>query len=338
MKDIRQKAKELMRGACRLCPICDGRVCAGEVPGMGGLGSGTAFKNNVKALAEIALNMRLIHTASAPETSCSHLGMNLDMPVVAAPIGGMFNFNDAVTEETYAEAVVEGCKNAGIIGCTGDGVPPIITQAAFAAITAAKGHGISFIKPWESDDLDEKLDRSFACGCKIVGMDIDAAGLITLRKMGHPVGPKSPKELAAIVEKVHTAGCKFILKGIMTVADAEEAVTAGVDCIVVSNHGGRVMEYAPGTARVLPAIARAVKGQVTIMVDGGVRSGADVFKMLALGADLVGIGRPIVWAAIGGGTEGVSKYIAQVKGELVQTMVLTGCKNIAAINEDVLFA
>jgi ERF superfamily. len=57
MKDIRQKAKELMRGACRLCPICDGRVCAGEVPGMGGLGSGSAFKNNVKALAEIALNM-----------------------------------------------------------------------------------------------------------------------------------------------------------------------------------------------------------------------------------------------------------------------------------------
>lgn len=74
------------------------------------------------------------------------------------------------------------------------------------------------------------------------------------------------------------------------------------------------------------------------MVDGGVRSGADVFKMLALGVDLVGIGRPIVWAAIGGGTSGVSKYIAQVKGELVQTMVLTGCKNIAAINEDVLFA
>ena len=88
------------------------------------------------------------------------------------------------------------------------------------------------------------------------------------------------------------------------------------------------------------AIADPHKSKIyyRFMVDGGVRSGADVFKMLALGADLVGIGRPIVWAAIGGGTEGVSKYIAQVKGELVQTMVLTGCKNIAAINEDVLFA
>ena len=86
--------------------------------------------------------MCLIHIARAPETSCIHPRMNLDMPVVAAATTGMSKFNDAVTEETYAEAVVEGCMNAGIIGCTGDGVPPIITQATFAAITAAKGHGI----------------------------------------------------------------------------------------------------------------------------------------------------------------------------------------------------
>lgn len=152
------------------------------------------------------------------------------------------------------------------------------------------------------------------------------------------MGPKSLKELTAIVAKIHQAGCKFILKGIMTVADAKAAVAAGADCIVVSNHGGRVMEYAPGTARVLPAIAAAVKGQITVMVDGGVRSGADVFKMLALGADLVGIGRPIVWAAIGGGAAGVSKYLTQLKGELVQTMVLTGCQDIAAITGDALFA
>lgn len=106
MKEIRQKAKELMRGACRLCPVCDGRACAGEVPGMGGLGSAAAFKDNVKALAETALNMRLIHEADAPDTSCTGLGLHLAMPVVAAPIGGMFNFNDAVTEEDYVTAVV----------------------------------------------------------------------------------------------------------------------------------------------------------------------------------------------------------------------------------------
>ena len=337
MKDIRQKAKELMQGACRMCSVCDGRACAGEVPGMGGLGSGFAFKDNVKALAAVALNMRLVHAVRTPETSCTWLGLDLDIPVLAAPIGGMFNFNDAITENKYIEAVVQGCKEAGVIGCTGDGVPPVTTNAAFTAIAAAKGHGIPFIKPWESNELDEKLERSFASGSKIIGMDIDAAGLTTLRKMGRPVGPKNPQELATIIEKIHKAGCKFVLKGIMTVADAKEAVAAKADCIVVSNHGGRVLEYAPGTARVLPEIAKAVKGQISIMVDGGVRCGADVLKMLALGADVVGIGRPIVWAAIGGGATGVSRSFSQIKDELVQNMVLTGCKDISAINASVLF-
>lgn len=337
MKEIRQKAKELMKGSCRDCPVCDGRVCASEVPGMGGLGTGASFKDNVKALAEIALNMRLIHGAREPETSCKWLGLELSLPVVAAPIGGMFNFKDATTEDKYIEAVVSGSNSAGVIGCSGDGVPPVITDSAFASISAAKGRGIPFIKPWESNELDEKLERSFATGCKIVGMDIDAAGLITLRKMGRPVGPKTPKELAAVIEKAHKAGCKFVVKGVMTVEDARYAAQAGADCIVVSNHGGRVMENAPGTARVLPAIAGAVKGQISIMVDGGVRSGADVLKMLALGADVVGIGRPVVLAAIGGGAEGVAKYFEQVKSELVQNMVLTGCQDIASINDSVLF-
>ena len=337
MKDIRKKAKEMMQGACRDCPVCDGRACAGEVPGMGGLGTGAAFKKNVSALADISLNMRLIHGAKEPSTAVSLLGLTLALPVVAAPIGGMFNFKDAVTEDVYIKAVVDGGKAAGVIGCTGDGVPPVITDGAFAAISGAGGHGIPFIKPWESAELDEKLERAFASGCSIVGMDIDAAGLITLRKMGRPVGPKTPKELAAIIEKAHKAGKKFIVKGIMTVDDAQRAVEAGADCIVVSNHGGRVLEHAPGTAVVLPAIAAAVKGKTVIMADGGVRTGADVLKMLALGADFVGIGRPVVLAAIGGGAEGVTKYFEQIKSELIQNMVLTGCADVAAISGDVLY-
>ena len=90
-------------------------------------------------------------------------------------------------------------------------------------------------------------------------------------------------------------------------------------------------------AVVLPAIAAAVKGKTVIMADGGVRTGADVLKMLALGADFVGIGRPVVLAAIGGGAEGVTKYFEQIKGELLQNMVLTGCADIASIGKDVLY-
>lgn len=340
MDDTRKKAKELMKGACRVCPVCDGRVCAGEVPGMGGLGSAASFKANVRALADISLNMRLIHGATSPCTAVNRLGLDLALPVVAAPIGGMFNFNNAMAEADYARAVVSGSRAAGAIGCGGDGVPPEISGSAFAAIKEADGFGIPFIKPWEGAELHEKLDLaldSVSSGCRLVGMDIDAAGLVTLRKMGRPVGPKTPEELGAIAGRIHAAGCRFIVKGIMTVSDALLAVEAGADCIVVSNHGGRVLEYAPATALVLPAIAAAVKGRTVVMADSGVRSGADVLKMLALGADLVGIGRPVSLAAIGGGVEGVAAYFRRIQSELMQTMLLTGCPDIASISESVLY-
>lgn len=337
MKDIRAKAKELMKGACRVCPVCDGRACAGEVPGMGGLGSGEAFKDNVRALSEIGLNMRLIHEVTEPDTACSWLGLPLSMPVLVSPMAGMFNFGEAVTEEAFVNSVLTGCRNAGIYGGTGDSAPPAILEAALAGLALVNGQGIPFIKPWEGRELEEKMDRALASGCSVMGMDIDAAGLVTLRKMGRPVGPKSVREHAAIVKKAHAAGVKFILKGIMTVSDAKLALEAGADCIMVSNHGGRVLASAPGTARVLPAIAEAVGSHISVVVDGGVRNGADIVKMLALGAHAVGIGRPAAIAAIGGGAKGLDKYLDTLRNELAQTMILTGCPDVASVSKDVLF-
>ncbi|MDL2210524.1 alpha-hydroxy-acid oxidizing protein [Desulfovibrio sp. OttesenSCG-928-O18] len=338
MQTIRETARGLLKGSCRVCPVCDGRACAGEVPGMGGLGTGAAFKNNVRALADLDLNMRLIHEVKEPQTGVSWLGLELAMPVVAAPIGGKFNFNNAMPEEEYAAAVVAGSNAAGVVGCTGDGVPPEIVGGGFDAIIAAKGRGIPFVKPWEGAELDEKLGRALASGAPVIGMDVDAAGLITLRKMGRPVAPKSLKELSAIIDTVHKGGAKFIVKGVMTVSDACLAVEAGADCIVVSNHGGRVLPSCPGTAEVLPGIAEAVRGKISIMVDGGVRNGFDVMKMLALGADVVGIGRPVTIAAVGGRADGVATYFNTVKAELTQAMVLTGCQTVKDITESVLFS
>ena len=236
--------------------------------------------------------------------SAHGLGVPLSMPVVASPLAGMFNFGEAVTEASYAKSVLEGCKDAGIIGSTGDGAPHAIIEAALESLQAVGGHGIPFIKPWEGKELDEKLDRALASSCPAVGMDIYAAGLVTLRKMGRPVGPKPLSEHTRIVKKIHAAGIKFILKGIMTVSDALLAVESGADCIVASNHGGRVLASSPGTARVLPAIAEAAGSKMSVMVDGGVRNGADGPKRLALGEDIVGRGRPGAIAALGGGGGG----------------------------------
>ena len=99
MKEIKDKARELMKGFCRVCKVCDGKACAGEVPGMGGLNTAASFKNNVTALADIRVNMRLLHDAVEPDTSCSVLGYDLDMPVLAAPIGGIRSDERRVGQE-----------------------------------------------------------------------------------------------------------------------------------------------------------------------------------------------------------------------------------------------
>lgn len=335
MKDVRKHARELMEGYCRVCPVCNGKACAGEVPGMGGLGTGSSFMNNVEALSALRFNMRLVHGAEQPNTVTEVLGLKLAMPVFAAPIGGVsFNMGGKITEEAYLEAVLGGCVDRGVVGCSGDGVPPFIHEAGFTTIQALGGVGIPFIKPWEDKELFEKLDRAVATGASVVGMDIDAAGLVTLRLMGRPVGPKPLDKLKDIITHVPA---KFVVKGIMTPDDAKRAVDAGAAGIVVSNHGGRVLDHTPGTAETLPAIARAVKGQIAILADGGVRSGGDVLKMLALGADAVMIGRPVAIAAVGGQREGVAKYLDQLRGELVQAMILTGCASVADVDGRVLF-
>jgi isopentenyl diphosphate isomerase/L-lactate dehydrogenase-like FMN-dependent dehydrogenase len=139
------------------------------------------------------------------------------------------------------------------------------------------------------------------------------------------------KEIAAAAEK------PFILKGIMTVKGALKALEAGASAIVVSNHGGRVLDQCPSTAEVLPAIVKAVGGEMTILVDGGIRTGLDIFKALALGADGVIIARPYVTAVYGGAQEGVKVYTDKLKAELADIMSMCGAKTIKDINADMLF-
>ncbi len=335
MKEIYASARKLMKGYCRVCRECNGDACAGEVPGMGGLGTASSFKANISALRKIQFNMRLVHDVVEPDTSVSILGKKLLLPVLAAPIGGVsFNMGDCISEEDYIKSIIFGCREKGIIGCTGDGVPDFIHETGLSVIKRANGHGIPFIKPWEDKELFEKLDKVRDSKADIMGIDIDAAGLITLRKMGRPVTPKTVDKLAQIIKSV---SAKFILKGIMTVEDAVFAVDAGAHAIVVSNHGGRVLDYTPGVADVLPGISNAVKGKITILADGGVRTGGDVLKLIALGADAVMIGRPFSIAAVGGFQEGVEKYSDKIKTELEQAMVLTGVPAIADVSGDILY-
>ena len=164
---------------------------------------------------------------------------------------------------------------------------------------------------------------------------IDAAGLPFLKNLTPPAGSKTVDELKEIVKLMN--GKPFILKGIMTVNGAKKALEAGASGIVVSNHGGRVLDQCPATAEVLPAIVDAVGGKMTILVDGGIRTGMDVFKALALGADAVLIGRPFVNMVYGGGAEGVQVYVDKLKAELADTMAMCGAHKLSDIKRSMLF-
>ena len=118
----------------------------------------------------------------------------------------------------------------------------------------------------------------------------------------------------------------------MTVRGAEKADRAGAAAIVVSNHGGRVLDQCPATAEVLPEIARAVGGRMKILVDGGIRSGLDVLKALALGADAVLIGRPFVTAVYGGEAQGVAAFVGKLQSELADAMAMCGVHSLAEID------
>lgn len=144
-------------------------------------------------------------------------------------------------------------------------------------------------------------------------MDIDAAGLPFLQGLTPPAGSKSVEELKQIVS---WAQRPFILKGIMTARGAEKALEAGASGIVVSNHGGRVLDHCPATAEVLPDIVDAVGGKMTIFVDGAIRSGMDMFKALALGADAVLIGRPLLPPSMAAGRRACSSTSRSSKPSL----------------------
>ncbi|CAF2101547.1 unnamed protein product [Brassica napus] len=126
----------------------------------------------------------------------------------------------------------------------------------------------------------------------------------------------------------------ILIKGILTREDALKAVEAGVDGIVVSNHGGRQLDYSPATITVLEEVVHVVRGRIPVLFDGGVRRGTDVFKALALGAQAVLIGRPLAYALAAKGEDGVKQGIEMLKNEFELTMALSGCPTIGDITRN----
>lgn len=331
-QEILENARTSMGPYCKACPVCNGKACTSQMPGPGAKGTGTVAIRNYEKWQDICVNMDTICENGKADTSFEIFGRTYKAPIFAAPIGAMkLHYGDKYDDLEYNNILVPACADAGIAAFTGDGVNAAVMQGATEAIRAKDGKGIPTVKPWDVNTLQEKLELIKASGSSAVAMDIDAAGLPFLKNLTPPAGSKTTEELAEIVK---AAGVPFILKGIMTVKGALKAKEAGASAIVVSNHGGRVLDQCPATAEVLEEIVQAVGKDMKIFVDGGLRSGVDIFKALALGADAVLIGRPYVTAVYGGGAEGVATYTEKLTTELADTMTMCGAHNLSEISRE----
>jgi isopentenyl diphosphate isomerase/L-lactate dehydrogenase-like FMN-dependent dehydrogenase len=340
LSQVREEARKRLKGICTVNKVCDGqpnRFCMGQSYGksigLGGVGKGLSFTANVDALDRIKLKTRLISKHREPDMSCSFFKQKLEIPIMASSLSGvMACMGGSLSESSFAESILLGSKASGTIGWIGNTSDEGQELTGVNAV-AKSGYGIPIFKPQKNSRLIELFKIAEDAQAVGVGVDLDGVGSTNWERCNKPVFRKSPDDL---VELVHATKLPFIVKGIMSVEDAELAVDAGVKCIDVSNHGGRALDSTRSVADVLPDIRDAVNDKVILTAGGGVRTGFDVLKMLALGADGVLIGRDIIRAVLGGGAIGVRLHFEYLKSELRRGMILTGCNSLNDVDRNIL--
>lgn len=335
-KEIGDQARiRFGKDICWVCKQCDGSNCASGIPGMGGVGRMETFHDNSVALSEYSILPGYIRDHIIPEIHTRFLGYDLKTPIMAAPMTGVgTNMNFVMTDADYANLVVRSFVQNGSLAWLGDGASPEKYKIMLDSLKKASGKGILICKPREDESmLVDRFSEAEADGVFALGMDIDAVNFKTMVQKNLSSITRPLDRLVRLKEKTKLP---FILKGIMNPEDAKLAVEGGFSAIVVSNHGGRVLDGMPGTARVLPKIAEAVKGKIPLLVDGGIRSGMDVFKMLALGADAVLLGRPVAISLVGGEEAGIRFLLQKYSEELKQSMSVTGAKTLVDIKRTML--
>jgi isopentenyl diphosphate isomerase/L-lactate dehydrogenase-like FMN-dependent dehydrogenase len=343
LEDVRNNAREKLKGICGVYKDCDGdprRLCQGQsygkVLGIGGIGSGSSFQNNFLALRKYKLKMKLISEDFTPDTNYNFFGKELSMPIMAASVAGVNSFggDKIITEEEFCRSVILGCRDAGTLGWRGDTYTYSLENSyGLNAIAEAGGWGVKIVKPRDQRTIMQFFNKAEDVRCVAVGIDVDGCGSYAMAKNNKPVFKKSLEELK---ELISSTTLPVIIKGIMTTEDALLAIEAGAAAIVVSNHGGRVLDHTPGTVEVLPNIVREAKGKIKIIVDGGIRTGYDALKMLALGAESVLIGRDIIRASVGAGIKGVQIQMEYMQQTFAKAMKMTNCKSLHEITSDIL--
>jgi isopentenyl diphosphate isomerase/L-lactate dehydrogenase-like FMN-dependent dehydrogenase len=330
----------MLVGICGEFSVCDGqpdRTCTGQKfgasIGFGGAGQGKTFEANYNSLQRYKLKMRVIKPHNTPKMSTSIFDKKIAVPFMGASISGVKNsMNDVVPEDALYRGLLKGAMSSGSIGLVGN-TPESPDDLGVNIVGENNGWGIPIFKPQSQERLLQLIRLADELNAIAVGVDLDGAGSTYWNASNKPVYRKSEKDINELVDSTEKP---VIFKGIMCIEDAIKVLDSGASACYVSNHGGRVLDGGQGMAEVLPEIANEISGKIPIMADGAIRTGFDVLKVLALGADIALIGRPLARMSISGGEVAVKMYYKYVKDDLKKAMILTGCDNLKEVNMDIL--
>ena len=315
----------------------------------GGADDEITLERNVSALKNMSINTSLLPTVNQVDLSTNVLGQQIAFPIMAAPTGAQY-----LAHPEAEIAVAEGAGNFGAITTVATGSSKTVEEIA----GVAKGPLWLQIYHLHDDVTEFMIKKAAAAGFSAICLTVDGVGSGPKEKdRRNNFAPHEERTFADIIhrpdllEKADYQEAKsqmptweklkwfkslsslpLIVKGIMTPADAIMCVENDVAGIIVSNHGGRVIDTCLASIEALPSISESVGDQIEIYFDSGIRRGTDVFKALALGARSVLVGRPVMWGLAINGAEGIKTMFGILKREVETVMIQAGVSSVEEID------
>ena len=323
----------------------------------GGSGAEYTKRDNLRAMEAVGIEPHFLSGVLKPDLSTTILGHRLPFPIVVPPMG-----SHGLAHVSKEIGTAQGVAAAGTLMMLSMQSNMSLEEVA-AATPGPKWMQLYF--PADRGYARELIMRAKAAGYTAIVPTIDSTSAyprdnnirnnfripLSLGKGNAPVNEPDPIKGAAVMNgrKIdlnfddlvwikEQTGLPVIPKGVMSPNTARQAIERGLDAVYVSNHGGRALDGVPAAITQLPRIADAVQGRVPIVFDSGIRRGQDVFRALALGADVVACGRPIMYGLALGGHLGVQSVLEYLRDDLYIVMQLAGTPNVAAISRDYIAA
>jgi glycolate oxidase len=310
---------------------------------VGGVESETTLRRNRMALDTIAFRPRVLRDVSKVDASVTQFGRKLRLPVVFAPVGSLESFHTG-----GAESVVRGAEEFGCAHMLSSVCEPGLEELAKVAPNALRLYQL-YVRG-DAAWVDDHVERAIASGYSAFALTVDTAHysrrerdiakrFVTAgRRRVQNRGAQASLDWRTVERIKRKFKIPLAIKGVATAEDARIAVEHGVDWVYVSNHGGRQLDHGRGSMDVLPEVVDAVAGRAKVLVDGSICRGSDIVKAIAVGADLVGIGRMQCYALACGGQAGIVRLLELLEDEVQRTLGLLGVNRFADLNRSYLHA